>query len=83
MYNTALKAKAWLQNEKSQVSNESGMHNLFVVLLVIGLGALIFPQIKIAFSNIMKKFTTAATSGSSDVKVNNPLGPASGWGGKN
>lgn len=79
MKNKMLKAKAWLQNEKSQVSNESGMHNLFVVLLVIGLGALIFPQIKIAFTNIMSKFTTAATSGSSDVKVSDPLGKASGW----
>ncbi|KAA6449261.1 hypothetical protein DX932_30180 [Bacillus cereus] len=79
MKSKMLKAKAWLKNEKSQVSNESGMHNLFVVLLVIGLGALIFPQIKIAFTNIMSKFTTAATSGSSDVKVNDPLGKASGW----
>ena len=83
MYNTALKAKAWLKMKNHKFQNESGMHNLFVVLLVIGLGALIFPQIKIAFTNIMKKFTTAATSGSSDVKVDNPLGPASGWGGKN
>jgi hypothetical protein len=43
MKSKMLKAKAWLQNEKSQVSNESGMHNLFVVLLVIGLGALNLP----------------------------------------
>ena len=55
MYNTALKAKAWLKNEKSQVSNESGMHNLFVVLLVIGLGALIFPKIKMQLKKLLKK----------------------------
>ncbi|AJI08930.1 MULTISPECIES: hypothetical protein [Bacillus cereus group] len=80
MSNTVLKAKAWLASEKSQVSNESGMHNLFVVLLVIGLGALVFPQIKSAFDSIMAKFTTAATSGADDVHVDDPLGKTSGWG---
>ena len=72
-----LKVMAWLKEEKSQVSNESGMHNIGVILLVIGIMALLYPAIKMGFTSIMDKFTqTAATS---DVSVTNPLGVADEW----
>jgi hypothetical protein len=72
-----MKVLAWLKEEKSQVSNESGMHNIGVILLVIGIMALIYPAIKMGFTSIMDKFTiTAATT---DVKVTNPLGVADEW----
>ena len=72
-----IKTLAWLKDEKSQISNESGMHNIGVILLVIGVMALLYPAIKMGFDSIMNKFTeTAATS---DVNVTNPLGEASEW----
>ena len=72
-----IKALAWIKDEKSQISNESGMHNIGVILLVIGVMALLYPAIKMGFDSIMNKFTeTAATS---DVNVTNPLGEASEW----
>jgi hypothetical protein len=71
------KIAAWLKEEKSQVSNESGMHNIGVILLVIGIMALIYPAIKMGFTSIMDKFTTTAAT--TDVKVTNPLGTADEW----
>jgi hypothetical protein len=71
------KIAAWLKEEKSQVSNESGMHNIGVILLVIGIMALIYPAIKMGFTSIMDKFTTTAAT--TDVKVTNPLGVADEW----
>ena len=72
-----LKTLAWLKDEKSQISNESGMHNIGVILLVIGIMALLYPAFKLGFDSIMNNFVnTAATT---DVNVNNPLGDASEW----
>ena len=72
-----MKALAWLKDEKSQISNESGMHNIGVILLVIGIMALLFPAIKMGFDAIMDKFTTTAAT--TDVQVNDPLGTAGEW----
>ena len=72
-----LKMVAWLKEEKSQVSNESGMHNIGVILLVIGIMALIYPAVKMGLTSIMDKFTTTAAV--SDVNVNDPLGAANDW----
>ena len=71
------KTLAWLKDEKSQISNESGMHNIGVILLVIGIMALLFPAIKMGFDAIMDKFTTTAAT--TDVQVNDPLGTAGDW----
>ncbi|WP_162985708.1 hypothetical protein [Virgibacillus halodenitrificans] len=72
-----LRTVAWLKDEKSQISNESGMHNIGVILLVIGIMALLFPAIKMGFDSIMQKFTTTAAT--SDVQVSDPLGSAGDW----
>ena len=72
-----LKTLAWLKDEKSQISNESGMHNIGVILLVIGIMALLYPAIKTGFDSIMDKFVK--TAGTTDVSVDNPLGEASAW----
>ncbi|WP_121616779.1 hypothetical protein [Virgibacillus halodenitrificans] len=72
-----MKTLAWLKDEKSQISNESGMHNIGVILLVIGIMALLFPAIKMGFDSIMQKFTTTAAT--SDVQVSDPLGNAGAW----
>ncbi|AJI08919.1 MULTISPECIES: hypothetical protein [Bacillus cereus group] len=78
MKKRALQIKKWLLNEKSQVTNESGMHNLFVIMLIIGLCALLYPQLNKIFTRIMSSFITAG-KGSSNEIIKEPLGKSSDW----
>ncbi|EOQ19791.1 hypothetical protein [Bacillus cereus] len=78
MKKLALQIKKWLLNEKSQVTNESGMHNLFVIMLIIGLCALLYPQLNKIFTRIMSSLISAG-KGSSHKIIKEPLGKSSDW----
>lgn len=66
-----MKVQAWIKNEESQVSSESGLLLVGGLLLASGIMTLVYPQAKEGFDSMMAKFTSAADG---QGMVNDPLG---------
>lgn len=70
------RVKAWLKSEQSQLSNENGMFIILILLLVIGLGNLMFQALRSGFQGIMDTFVDSATTNAAT--VTDPLGSTDG-----